>query len=187
MMNSVNNGCQLPGLSKIAEGEQKDHSLPITILLKRRFAKLWNYTVKSRLKKIDKTLLKNNKQTADSTIHREKLQAGDWVRVRPAEEIRSTLDRWQELKGCAFLSEMWQYCGTTQRVLVRMERFLDERDYKVKKCNGIVLLEGLMCTGTPVFGRCDRRCHFFWREEWLEKITQEDLVFEAGKSSQNRE
>jgi hypothetical protein len=51
-----------------------------------------------------------------------------------------------------------------------MERFLDERDYKVKKARGIILLEGVICRGTPVFGRCDRCCYLFWREEWLEKI-----------------
>ncbi|GAP11692.1 hypothetical protein BECAL_02883 [Bellilinea caldifistulae] len=187
MFNDPYSQCQIPALSKIAEGEQKDTSLPFLVRFKRRFAKVWNYTVKNRLKKIDKTLSKKHKLNTTATIFPEKLQAGDWVRVRPAEDIQSTLDRWHELKGCAFLSEMWQYCGTTQRVLVRMERFLDERDYKVKKCNGIVLLEGLMCTGTPVFGRCDRRCHFFWREEWLEKINSEDPVYEAANSSRNRE
>ncbi len=61
-------------------------------------------------------------------------------------------------------------CGTTQRVLQPMERFLDERDYKVKKVKGLVLLAGVICRGTPVFGRCDRCCHLFWRQEWLEKI-----------------
>jgi hypothetical protein len=60
---------------------------------------------------------------------------------------------------------MWQYCGTTQRVLQSMEHFLDERDYKVKKVKGIVLLEGVIYQGTPVFGRCDRSCFLFWREE----------------------
>ncbi len=176
-MNKPKYECQLPDLPKIAEGEQKDSDLPLLILFKRRFAKIWNYMVKSRLKKFDKSL---PKKAAPSPFASEKLQAGDWVQVRSADEIKATLDRWNELKGCAFLADMWQYCGTKQRVLVRMERFLDERDYKVKKCNGIVLLEGLMCTGTPVFGRCDRRCHFFWREEWLQKISAERSISEGN-------
>ena len=71
-------------------------------------------------------------------------------------------------------NEMSKYCDTTQRVLKRMERFVDERDYKVKKSNGIVLLEGLNCQGTTDFGRCDRNCFFFWREEWLEKTGGKD-------------
>ncbi len=98
------------------------------------------------------------------------LKEGDLVRVKPREEIEPSLDRWKELKGCAFLEYMWQYCGTSHRVLKVMERFLDEKDYKVKKCKGIVLLDGVICHGTPAFGRCDRCCHLFWRVEWLEKI-----------------
>ena len=94
------------------------------------------------------------------------------VRVRSLEEIQNTLNSFKELKGCAFLEDMKQYCGTEQCVLKVMERFLDERDYQVKKAKGIVLLEGIYCQGTPVFGRCDRSCLSFWREEWLEKIEE---------------
>ena len=94
------------------------------------------------------------------------------VRVRSLEEIQNTLNSFKELKGCAFLEDMQQYCGSEQRVLKVMERFLDERDYQVKKAKGIVLLEGVYCQGTPVFGRCDRSCLLFWREEWLEMIEE---------------
>ena len=68
------------------------------------------------------------------------------------------------------MEEMWPYCGTTQKVFKRVEKFLDERDYLLKKCRGIVILEGIFCEGTKDFGQCDRSCFFFWREEWLEKI-----------------
>ena len=104
------------------------------------------------------------------TSKAEALQSGDLVRVRSKEEIRATLDNWNQRRGCAFLDEMWVYCGTQQRVLKRVERFLDERDYLTKRCKGIVLLEGLICEGTKYFGPCDRSCFYFWREEWLKKI-----------------
>lgn len=59
---------------------------------------------------------------------------GDLVRIRSREEIQSTLNPWGILKGCMFMSaEMSPYCGTTQRVFKRLERFVDERDYQVKK------------------------------------------------------
>jgi hypothetical protein len=99
-----------------------------------------------------------------------KLSAGDWVRVRSWEEIQPMLDPFKETRGCAFLEDMRKYCGTKQRVFKSMERFLDERDYKVKKVRGVILLENVICGGTPAFGRCDRSCFLFWREEWLEKI-----------------
>lgn len=172
--------CQLPGLSSMAEGNADFSRQPLIMRTKRLLAKPWNYYIKKWLKKITRRLengkssrkiIQQNPNTHPD-IH---LNAGDWVRVRSREEIEATLDRWNELKGCAFLEYMWQYCGTTQRVLQVMERFLDERDYKVKKVRGIVLLEGVLCRGTPVFGRCDRCCHLFWRVEWLEKIDQSTL------------
>jgi hypothetical protein len=103
-------------------------------------------------------------------LESEPIKVGDHVRVRSWQDIEATLNPFKELQGCAFLSEMKQFCDTNQTVLQVMERFLDERDYKVKKVRGIVLLEGILCRGTPVFGRCDRCCHLFWREEWLEKV-----------------
>lgn len=102
------------------------------------------------------------------------LKPGDLVRVKSEKEIRMTLNRWNQLQGCGFMEEMRPYCGTTQRVLKRVERFLDERDYLVKKCKGIVLLEDVLCQGMKDFGRCDRSCHIFWREEWLEKVRPAD-------------
>lgn len=95
---------------------------------------------------------------------------GEKVRIRSRAEIQQTLDPWDELKGCGFMEEMWPYCGTEQKIFKRVEQFLDERDYRVKKVRGIYLLEGLLCQGTVDFGRCDRSCFFFWREEWLEKV-----------------
>jgi len=100
------------------------------------------------------------------------LQPGDWVMVKSRAEIQQTLDRWNHLKGCGFLEEMSVYCSTRQRVLKKVERFLDERDYKVKKTRGIVILEGVNCQGSADFGRCDRNCSFFWRQEWLTRIEE---------------
>ncbi|MGC8495450.1 MAG: hypothetical protein ACP5SH_27380, partial [Syntrophobacteraceae bacterium] len=58
------------------------------------------------------------------------LKPGDVVRVRSRDEIEATLNHWRQLKGCAFMPEMAPWCSTTQRVLKRMERFVDERDLR---------------------------------------------------------
>jgi hypothetical protein len=172
-------GCQIPCLPRIAEGSADVGPQPYVKRLKRMLAKPWNYSVKKWLKRFDRLILdltnrvfRQEKVLAEEKINVsvDHLKTGDLVRVRSREEIEAMLDRWKELRGCAFLEEMWQYCGSTQWVFQPVERFLDERDYKVKKSKGIVLLEGIICRGTPVFGRCDRCCHLFWREEWLEKI-----------------
>jgi hypothetical protein len=166
-------------LPRFAEAAAELGPEPLVKRLKRTFARPWNYYVKKWLKRSTRLIARWSSRVtrrdtpspppvvSASTYH---LKAGDWVQVRSQKEIEATLDRWNELKGCAFLEYMWPYCGTTQRVLQPMERFLDERDYIVKKAKGLVLLENVICHGTPVFGRCDRCCHLFWREEWLEKI-----------------
>ena len=178
MMDDLN-GCQIPSLPKIAEGKADFEPQPIDKRIKRALARPWNYYVKKYLKRIMRWFSKlsdrNQPISAQQKQVEEKknvvhLQGGDWVRVRSLEEIQGTLNRFKELKGCAFLEDMKQYCGTEQRVFKVLERFLDERDYQVKKARGIVLLDGVYCQGTPVFGRCDRSCLSFWREEWLEKI-----------------
>jgi hypothetical protein len=176
---SNRNGCQIPCLPEIADGLADHAPQPWKQRFKRRLAVPWNYHLKRWLKKLYRFSLNMNTKLSPqnpasaeqkSTTRPASLQAGDWVRVRSLEEIQATLNPWKELKGCAFLPYMVEYCGTTQRVLKPLQRFLDERDYKVKKARGVVLLDGVICQGTPVFGPCDRSCYLFWREEWLEKI-----------------
>jgi len=172
-------GCQLPCLPKFAEGTAEFGPQPFIYQFKRAVAQPWNNHIKKWLqrfymfmrKRFQLFTLKDGSAMAENyqsvTNH---FEPGDWVMVRPLGEIQKTLNPFKELKGCAFMEVMKQYCGTQQRVLKVMERFVDERDYKVKKTRGVVLLEGVHCQGTPVFGRCDRSCLFFWREEWLERI-----------------
>ena len=95
---------------------------------------------------------------------------GEVVKVRSKEDVMATLDNWKKLKGCGFMTEMEQYCGTIQRVKKQVRNFMDERDYLVKKCKNMYILDGLMCEGVKDFGPCDRSCYFFWRAEWLEKV-----------------
>jgi hypothetical protein len=143
--------------------------------LKRKLAVPWNYFVKKWLKQAHVLSLRwrggsRAQMTARDFAPAMPFQKGDLVRVRTREEIDATLDPFKELKGCAFLPEMYQFCGTQQKVLKSMQRFLDERDYKVKKVQGVILLENVICNGTPAFGPCDRCCFLFWREEWLERV-----------------
>ncbi len=100
------------------------------------------------------------------------LKAGDHVRVRSKSEIDATLDRRGQLKGCSFLPEMLKYCNTSQEVLKPVERFVDERDLRIRRAKGIVLLDGITCLGTARLGHCDRNCLYFWREDWLERIAE---------------
>lgn len=174
--------CQLQGVIRSSvPADEKGISMIVRIKrsIKRRLSVKREKKIKdiigSMLDFFDRIRGRTTMQVAAPETQRpQRLNAGDLVRVRSLEEIQATLDRWRSLKGCGFLEEMASYCGTTQRVLKRVERFIDERDYRQKKASGIVLLEGVLCSGTSTTGRCDRSCFFFWREEWLEKLDESE-------------
>jgi len=100
------------------------------------------------------------------------LKPGEVIRIRSKDQIVKTLDKNNKLEGCVFMNEMWQYCGSQQKVLKKVEFFFDECQFRMRKIRNVVLLEGLHCSGKiPAFRqKCDRFCYFFWKEAWLEKI-----------------
>jgi hypothetical protein len=157
-------GCQIHSLPELAEPLGKLESA--WQFFKKRLKRF----TKRRLRYVQNTIHEVLRSSPEGPVNRkEEIQPGDVVFVLPREEIRKTLNRWNGLRGCVFMEEMWVFCGTKQRVLKRVNTFLDERDYKMKKCKGIVILDGVLCSGTTDFGTCDRSCFFFWREEWLKK------------------
>ena len=172
--------CQLLGMIRLSPPAGKDGEKDISLVVRIKLAIKRRLSV--RAQKEFKAFISSVFDLFDSrsgpgkagaaipeTPQPKRLEAGDLVRVRSREEIEATLDHWGSLKGCGFLDEMTAFCGSTQRILKRVERFIDERDFRVKRASGVVLLEGLTCSGTGTTGRCDRACFFFWREEWLER------------------
>jgi hypothetical protein len=167
--------CQLLTIEETADRLSKTAlAYQLRFRLKRVLKRRWRYVI-NILSATIRPKAQNIESFANAKTQAPALQPGDIVMVRPADDIKSTLNHWNQFKGCAFMEEMWPLCGTTQRVLKRVERFLDERDYTVRKCRGILILEGVYCEGTMDFGDCDRTCFFFWREEWLEKVGHKDL------------
>lgn len=173
--------CQLQSLQPMSESVLPDsvtHPLGrLKLFLKRRLSPQRKRAIKSRIDRFLHSVAVVQKRIPESvpveTSTPLNLQAGDRVRVRSEAEIRGTLDSFGMLRGCVFMPEMAAYCDTIQRVLKPVEVFLDERDYRRKKTRGIVLLENAICEGTAPYGRCDRSCYFFWREDWLERVEAE--------------
>ena len=173
--------CQVLSLEQMAEpgGNVEMVKLPLRRRLRLVLRRSFSPSVKRKLKKdlnflaiLFSRLTGHSKAPPDYGTDRTptKFNPGDRVLVRSKEQIQDTLNYWNELKGCSFLPEMWQYCGTIQRVLKPVKRFVDERDYRVKQVKGVYLLEGVNCQGFELYGECDRACFYWWREEWLEKI-----------------
>ena len=122
--------------------------------------------------KTKKMFSKNEDPKGLSFIPARNLKPGNIVRIRPKEQILRTLDKDNALEGCYFMDEMWQYCGSQQKVLKRVDYFFDERGAKFYRANNTVLLEDVFCSGKlgNFMPRCDRNCYIFWKEDWLEKI-----------------
>jgi len=171
--------CQIPCLRGMAEGRAPSPPASplrrIKLFIRRHLDPSQERVLKARSNGLLSWAAQLRGEPSRPVIIPEKarpLAAGDVVCVRSREEIETTLNHWRQLKGCTFMPEMAQYCGTRQRVLKPLRRFVDERDLRVKRARGIVLLEGVCCQGTADFGPCDRSCHLFWREEWLEPVTR---------------
>jgi len=102
------------------------------------------------------------------SLHRFKI--GDIVKVKPGEEIRKTLDSSGKLGGCLFMKGMWDHCEHEFKILKVVDNVFDEHKYIMYKVTTpLYLLDGLICDGIAegITARCDRSCHYFWREEWL--------------------
>ena len=101
------------------------------------------------------------------------LRPGEFVRVRPYEDILKTLDQNYTNRGMKFDAELMPYCGKAYRVKRRVERFVDESTGKMKTLKTpAVILDGVVCksnySGKRIF--CPREIYGWWREVWLERV-----------------
>ena len=105
------------------------------------------------------------------------LQPGDLVRVKSYNEILATLDKDLSNRGLNFDAELVPFCGKVFRVSVRVERFVDEKNGKLRHLRTpAVILDGVQCkalfSGQRMF--CPRAIHLWWREIWLERVSADD-------------
>ena len=100
------------------------------------------------------------------------LSPGEWVEVRPKDEIMRTLNSRSRNRGLSFDVEMLPFCGRTVRVLRRVERLIDERTGRMltpsKPC---IILDGVICSGRLSRERlfCPRSIYPYWHEVWLKR------------------
>lgn len=103
------------------------------------------------------------------------LQVGELVRVKPAAEILATLDDEGKHQGLTFDPDMALRAGQTFRVSQRVEKLIDEKTGRMLRIRkDSIVLDGVSCMGTHHCNRlfCPRGALQFWREEWLERVTE---------------
>ena len=96
------------------------------------------------------------------------IRAGDWVTVRPWEEIVATLDRSGELENLPFMAEMLQHCGKRLRVSAVAHKTCDTINKTGgRRVTNAVHLDGIRCDGRA-HGGCQAGCLIFWKTDWLQ-------------------
>jgi hypothetical protein len=97
------------------------------------------------------------------------LRVGDWVIVRPAEEILVTLDHNARLEELPFMPQMLQQCGKKFRVRKRAHKLCDTvYAGGGRQMTDAVFLEDRRCDG-DAYGGCEMRCAIIWKEAWLRR------------------
>ena len=99
-------------------------------------------------------------------------RVGDWVQVRTAEEILSTLDENGFVGGLPFMPEMLQYCGRKYRVSKSAHKTCDAVG-AIRRMESAVHLEDQRCTGEGHDG-CQAGCLLIWKHEWLRRVDDGD-------------
>ena len=115
------------------------------------------------------------------------IRVGDWVEVRSAEEIMSTLDAEGTMDGLPFMPEMLRECGRRFRVSHRPLQICTDNpplpagESYVRRFirEDVVMLEGSECTGVD-HSECVRGCSVFWKESWLRRVAGSDARTQGG-------
>jgi hypothetical protein len=105
------------------------------------------------------------------------LRPGELVRVKSFKEILATLDTSNKNRGLFFDAEAVPYCGGTYRVRTRVNNFIDEKTGKMKSLRTpAVILDDVWCRSGYSDCRmfCPRSIYTWWREIWLERVSETD-------------
>jgi hypothetical protein len=109
------------------------------------------------------------------------MKTGQWVEVRPKEEILGTLDKRGQLEGLPFMPQMFEYCGKRFRIYKIAHKTCDSvivngaLQYKSRSMERTVHLESLRCNGLA-HGGCNAACLIFWKEAWLKTSVEEPVL-----------
>jgi len=101
------------------------------------------------------------------------LQPGEWVRVKPHEEILKTVTAVNLNRGMYWDAELVPYCGGIYRVLKRVTKIIDERTGKMLEMKTpCIVLDSVVCQArySPCRMLCPRAMYPYWREIWLERV-----------------
>ncbi len=101
------------------------------------------------------------------------LRPGDWVEVRPSDEILATITRNGFNRGMRYDMEMAKYSGERHRVEMRVDKLINEVTGKMMAMkSACIQLEDVYCRAECTAKRigCPRASNTYWREIWLRRV-----------------
>lgn len=98
------------------------------------------------------------------------LRRGEWVTLKPIDELRKHLDEKGRNRGLGFPPTMRHAIGHSYRVAFPVRRIILEQTGTMVKLDNTVALDGLVCEGVAV-ANCPRAEYLFCRESWLSRNT----------------
>ena len=108
----------------------------------------------------------NNKRTPAKALQ---LQTGEWVEVKPVNDIAKTLDHRAHNRGLYFTPDMRRLCGQHCQVDRPLERIIVDGTGEMRSMHNTVYLKDGMCGCTYALGGCPRGEFSYWREVWLQR------------------
>lgn len=117
------------------------------------------------------------------------LTAGKWVRVRPYQEIRATLNSDSRNRGMWFDQEQIFFCNRQFQVEQRVERIINEVTGEMMPMKTpCITLQGVQCPSMYSYHRlfCPRAITPYWREIWLEPLPSGALPHPGGQGRVDR-
>lgn len=101
------------------------------------------------------------------------LRPGEWVEVKPVEQILQTITRSGFNRGMRYDMEMSKYAGERHRVQMRVDRLINEQTGKMMQMkSACIQLEEVFCRAECTDRRlgCPRASNTYWREIWLRRV-----------------
>jgi hypothetical protein len=114
-------------------------------------------------------------------MNAERVLVGNWVVVRSANQILSTLDDNGSLDGLPFMPEMLSWCGKSFCVQRRVDKtcVADAGSLRRFPNGDVVILNGPRCDGNAHDG-CKHGCRIFWKAAWLRPLDADDAGIERA-------
>jgi hypothetical protein len=110
------------------------------------------------------------------------LQAGERVRVKPLGEILKTLDFRYRNRGLYFDADYVPFTERESTVVRRVKQIIDEKTGRmIRFKSDAIMLDNVFCGGRYAACRrfCPRAIIAFWREIWLERVSDDGQVDES--------